>query len=100
MGIHRSAGKFDWAKSGKFPGLTEPSEGYHGLRFVDIPGGIPYAIRVRISLLRDIGPALNPFAAFLLLQGLETLSLRGQRHCENALAVAQYVISDVIDMHN
>jgi len=83
-------GKFDWAKSGKFPGFTEPSEGYHGLKFVDV-GAAAFAIKVRVELLRDIGPALNPFAAFLLIQGLETLSLRAQRHSENALALAQYV---------
>lgn len=84
-------GKFDWTKSGKFPGFTEPSEGYHGLKFSETFGAAAYAVRIRTELLRDLGPAMNPFAAFLLLQGLETLSLRGQRHSENALALAEYL---------
>ena len=88
-----SLGKFDWTKSGKFPGFTEPSEGYHGLKFSDTFGSVAFAVKVRTELLRDLGPALNPFAAFLLLQGLETLSLRGQRHSENALALAKFLES-------
>ncbi|KAG6854478.1 Homocysteine synthase [Blastosporella zonata] len=84
-------GKFNWKVSGKFPGLTEPSEGYHGLVFSDTFGGLAYAIKVRTELLRDLGPALNPFGAFLLLQGLETLSLRAERHSENALALARFL---------
>ncbi|KAF9533648.1 Cys/Met metabolism PLP-dependent enzyme-domain-containing protein [Crepidotus variabilis] len=88
-GIIVDSGKFDWTKSGKFPGFTEPSEGYHGLKFSETFGAVAFAVKVRTELLRDIGPALNPFAAFLLLQGLETLSLRGQRHCDNALVLAQ-----------
>ena len=84
-------GKFDWAKSGKFPGFTEPAEGYHGLKFSETFGAAAFAVRVRTEFLRDLGPALNPFAAFLLLQGIETLSLRGQRHSDNALALAQYL---------
>ena len=83
------SGKFDWAKSGKFPGFTEPSEGYHGLKFSETFGAIAFAVKVRVELLRDLGPALNPFGAFLLLQGLETLSLRAQRHSDNALALAR-----------
>jgi O-acetylhomoserine/O-acetylserine sulfhydrylase-like pyridoxal-dependent enzyme len=83
-------GKFDWTKSGKFPSFTEPAEGYHGLKFSETFGAAAYAVLVRTELLRDIGPALNPFGAFLLLQGLETLSLRGQRHSENALALARF----------
>ncbi|KAF8654826.1 hypothetical protein AX16_003346 [Volvariella volvacea WC 439] len=90
-GVIVDSGKFDWAKSGKFPGFTEPAEGYHGLKFSETFGAVAYAVKVRTELLRDIGPALNPFAAFLLLQGLETLSLRGQRHCDNALALAKYL---------
>jgi O-acetylhomoserine/O-acetylserine sulfhydrylase len=83
-------GKFDWTKSGKFPAFTEPAEGYHGLKFSETFGVAAFAVRVRTELLRDIGPCLNPFGAFLLLQGLETLSLRGQRHSENALALARF----------
>ena len=84
------AGKFDWAKSGRFPDFTEPSEGYHGLKFSETFGPVAFAVRVRVEVLRDLGSALNPFGAFLLLQGLETLSLRAQRHSDNALALAQY----------
>ncbi|KAF9486958.1 O-acetylhomoserine ami [Pleurotus eryngii] len=84
-------GNFDWTKSTKFPGFTSPSEGYHGLVFAETFGSVAFAVKVRTELLRDIGPALNPFAAFLLLQGLETLSLRGQRHSDNALALAQWL---------
>ena len=84
-------GKFDWAASGRFPGLTEPSESYHGLKFCETFGPIAFAVKARVEVLRDLGPALNAFAAFQLLQGLETLSLRAQRHCDNALALAQYL---------
>ncbi|KAF8174545.1 Cys/Met metabolism PLP-dependent enzyme-domain-containing protein [Pholiota molesta] len=90
-GVIIDSGKFDWTKSGKFPGFTEPAEGYHGLKFSETFGAAAFAVRVRTELLRDIGPALNPFAGFLILQGLETLSLRGQRHSENALALATYL---------
>jgi len=90
-GVIIDSGKFDWVKSGKFPGVTKPSEGYHGLVFSDTFGPLAYIIKVRTELLRDLGPALNPFGAFLLLQGLETLSLRAQRHSDNALALAQYL---------
>jgi O-acetylhomoserine/O-acetylserine sulfhydrylase len=82
-------GKFDWTRSGKFPSFTSPSEGYHGMVFSETFGAVAFAIKLRVELLRDLGPALNPFAAFLLIQGIETLSLRAQRHSENALALAQ-----------
>lgn len=84
-------GKFDWTRSGKFPSFTSPSEGYHGTKFSEQFGSIAFAVKLRVEFMRDIGPALNPFGAFLLLQGLETLSLRAQRHCDNALALAKYV---------
>jgi O-acetylhomoserine/O-acetylserine sulfhydrylase len=90
-GVIIDGGKFDWAASGKFPIFTEPAEGYHGLRFTEAFGAIAFALKIRVELLRDIGPAMNPFAAFLFLQGLETLSLRGQRHCDNALALAKWL---------
>ncbi|RDB22070.1 Homocysteine synthase [Hypsizygus marmoreus] len=89
-GVVVDSGKFDWT-NGKFPGFTEPSEGYHGLVFTKTFGAAAYAVKLRTELLRDLGPAMNPFAAFLLLQGLETLSLRGQRHSENALAFAKWL---------
>ncbi|KAL4062787.1 Cys/Met metabolism PLP-dependent enzyme-domain-containing protein, partial [Scleroderma yunnanense] len=76
---------------GKFPSFTEPSEGYHGLIFSETFGSSAFAVKLRVELLRDIGPALNPFGAFLLIQGLETLSLRAQRHSDNALELAKYL---------
>ncbi|KAJ6452236.1 Cys/Met metabolism PLP-dependent enzyme-domain-containing protein [Mycena sanguinolenta] len=90
-GVIIDGGKFDWAASGKFPIFTEPAEGYHGLRFTEAFGAVAFAVKIRTELLRDIGPSMNPFAAFLFLQGLETLSLRGQRHCDNALALAKWL---------
>ncbi|KAH7922309.1 O-acetylhomoserine ami [Leucogyrophana mollusca] len=90
-GVVIDSGKFDWTRSGKFPGFTEPSEGYHGMVFSATFGAIAFAVKLRVELLRDLGPALNPFGAFLLIQGLETLSLRAQRHSENALALAQWL---------
>ncbi|KAH0835646.1 Cys/Met metabolism PLP-dependent enzyme-domain-containing protein [Lanmaoa asiatica] len=84
-------GKFDWTRSGKFPSFTAPSEGYHGLNFSQTFGPAAFAVKLRAEYMRDIGPALNPFGAFLLIQGLETLSLRSQRHCDNALALARWL---------
>lgn len=95
-GVIIDAGTFNWA-NGKFPQFTEPSEGYHGLKFWDVFGApgpfgnIAFAIRARVEGLRDYGASLSPFNAFLLLQGLETLSLRVQRHADNALALAQWL---------
>jgi O-acetylhomoserine (thiol)-lyase len=91
------SGKFDWAASGKFPVFTEPSPGYHGLVFNDVFGpkgpfgNIQFIIRARVEGLRDLGPAISPFNSFLLLQGLETLSLRVQRQVDNALALARWL---------
>ncbi|KAH9927613.1 O-acetylhomoserine ami [Fomitopsis serialis] len=90
-GVVIDSGKFDWVRSGKFPTFTEPSEGYHGLKFSETFGPIAFAIKLRVEVLRDLGSTLNPFGAFLLLQGLETLSLRGERHSQNALALAQWL---------
>ncbi|PCH34662.1 O-acetylhomoserine ami [Wolfiporia cocos MD-104 SS10] len=90
-GVVIDSGKFDWTRSGKFPTFTEPSEGYHGLKYSETFGPIAFAIKCRVEVLRDLGSALNPFGAFLLLQGLETLSLRAQRHSENALILAQWL---------
>ncbi len=98
-GVVVDSGKFDWGASGKFPFFTEPSPGYHGLVFNDVFGpkgpfgNIQFIIRARVEGLRDLGPALSPFNAFLLLQGLETLSLRGQRHVDNTLALARWLKS-------
>jgi O-acetylhomoserine/O-acetylserine sulfhydrylase len=96
-GVIVDSGKFDWGGSGKFPFFTDPSPGYHGLVFNDVFGpksqfgNIQFIIRARVEGLRDFGPALSPFNAFLLLQGLETLSLRVQRHVDNALALAKWL---------
>lgn len=97
-GVIVDGGNYNWG-NGKFPQFTEPSEGYHGLKFWEVfgegnPLGLPniaFAIRVRVEGLRDFGPALSPFNSFLLLQGLETLSLRVQRHVDNALALATWL---------
>ncbi|KAJ7488134.1 Cys/Met metabolism PLP-dependent enzyme-domain-containing protein [Mycena latifolia] len=89
-GVVVDGGKFDW-QTGKFPAFSEPAEGYHGLVFSAAFGAQAFAVRVRVEMLRDLGPAMNPFAAFLLLQGLETLSLRAARHCSNAAALALFL---------
>ncbi|KAG9043973.1 Homocysteine synthase [Tulasnella sp. UAMH 9824] len=89
-GVVIDSGKFDWT-SGKFPAFTEPSEGFHGLKFSETFGPLAFATKLRIGALRDLGPSMDPFAAFLVIQGLETLSLRVQRHCDNALALAQWL---------
>ena len=99
-GVIVDGGNFNWA-NGKFPQFTEPSEGYHGLKFWDVfgegnPLGMPnvaFIIRARVEGLRDFGPSQSPFNSFLLIQGLETLSLRVQRHTENALALAEWLES-------
>ncbi|WP_262984087.1 homocysteine synthase [Paenibacillus ihbetae] len=90
-GVIVDSGKFDWGASGKFPGLTEPDPSYHGVVYTEAVGPIAYIIKARVQLLRDIGASLSPFNAWLLLQGLETLHLRVQRHSENALKVAEYL---------
>ncbi|WP_278703604.1 O-acetylhomoserine aminocarboxypropyltransferase/cysteine synthase family protein [Parabacteroides goldsteinii] len=90
-GVIVDSGKFDWGASGKFPQLTEPDPSYHGVRFVDAAGPAAYVTRVRAVLLRDTGACISPFNAFILLQGLETLSLRVERHVENALKVVDFL---------
>lgn len=92
-GVIVDSGRFDWAASGKFPGLTEPNASYHGIRFAQDVGAAAFVTRIRAILLRDMGAALSPFHAFLFLQGLETLSLRVERHVENALKVVDYLNS-------
>lgn len=90
-GVIVDGGKFDWAASGKFPGLTEPDPSYHGVVYTEAVGPIAYIIKARVQLLRDIGASISPFNSWLLLQGLETLHLRVERHSQNALKVAQYL---------
>jgi O-acetylhomoserine (thiol)-lyase len=90
-GVVVDAGRFDWSQNDKFPGLVEPDASYHGLKFFEALGPITYIVKLRVSLLRDIGAALSPFNAFLFLQGLETLPLRMERHSTNAYGVATYL---------
>ena len=90
-GVIVDSSRFDWAASGKFPQLSEPDPSYHGVRFTEAAGAAAYAVRIRAILLRDTGAALSPFNAFILLQGLETLSLRVERHVQNALKVVEYL---------
>jgi O-acetylhomoserine (thiol)-lyase len=92
-GLIVDSGKFDWT-NGKFPLIADPDPSYHGINFVEALkpfGNIAYITKARVALLRDLGPALSPFNAFLLLQGIETIHVRMPRHCENALAVAGYL---------
>lgn len=90
-GVIVDAGKFDWKASGRFKDFVEPDPSYHGLSFVEAFGPLAFILKARVQGLRDTGAALSPFNAWLLLQGLETLHLRMQRHSENALAVAQHL---------
>ncbi|MEF2247289.1 MULTISPECIES: homocysteine synthase [unclassified Paenibacillus] len=90
-GIIVDSGKFDWAANDKFPGLTEPDPSYNGVVYTKAVGPLAYIIKARVQLLRDMGASLSPFNSFLLLQGVETLHLRMERHSSNALAVAKYL---------
>ena len=90
-GVIVDSGKFDWASSGKFPGLTEPDESYHGIRYVQDVGRAAYITKARVNLLRDTGACLSPFNAFLFIQGLETLSLRVERHVANTKKIVEFL---------
>lgn len=90
-GVIVDSGKFDWAASGRFPGLVEPDPSYHGVRYVEALGPLAYIIKARVQLLRDLGPATTPFNSWLFLQGLETLPLRMERHSQNAQRVAGFL---------
>ena len=92
-GVIVDSGRFDWA-NGKYPGMINPSPGYHGLRFFETFGEYGFLMKARAESLRDIGPCPSPFNGFLFLQGLETLSLRMRRHCENAQRVAEHLSED------
>ncbi len=89
-GVLVESGRFPW-DNGNFPGMVEPSKGYHGVRFHETFGDFGYTMKARCETLRTLGPALSPFNAFLFLQGLETLPVRMDRHCANALAVAEFL---------
>ena len=90
-GVIVDSGKFDWKASDKYPGLTEPDASYHGVVYTEAVGPLAYIIKARVQGLRDLGASISPFNSFLLLQGLETLHLRMERHSENALKVARYL---------
>jgi O-acetylhomoserine (thiol)-lyase len=92
-GIIIDGGKFDW-KKGHFPQINDPSPGYHGMKFSEVFGPIAFIIKARVDGLRDFGPCLSPFNAFLFLQGIETLGLRMKQHCDNTLAVAKWLQKD------
>ncbi|MBZ4688305.1 MAG: O-acetylhomoserine/O-acetylserine sulfhydrylase [Clostridiales bacterium] len=89
-GVIIDSGKFNWG-NGRYPELVEPDESYHGLKYTETFGELAYIVKARAQLLRDMGPAPSPFNSFLLLQGLETLHLRMERHCENALRLAKFL---------
>lgn len=90
-GVVIDSGKFDWAQNDKFPGLSQPNPSYHGVVFTEACGNIAYIMKLRTTLMRDQGATISPFNSFLLLQGLETLSLRLERHVENALKVVNFL---------
>lgn len=90
-GVVVDSGRFNWAASGKFPGLSQPNPSYHGVIFTEACGNIAYIMKLRTTLMRDQGATISPFNSFLLLQGLETLSLRVERHVENALKVVAFL---------
>ena len=90
-GVIVDSGKFDWAQNDKFPGLSKPNPSYHGVVFTEACGNLAYILKIRTTLMRDQGAAISPFNSFLLLQGLETLSLRVERHVDNTLKVLDYL---------
>lgn len=90
-GVVIDAGRFDWLANDKFPGISKPNPSYHGVVFGEVVGSLAYIIKLRTTLMRDQGAAISPFNSFLLLQGLETLSLRVERHVENALKVVEFL---------
>jgi O-acetylhomoserine (thiol)-lyase len=92
-GLIVDSGKFDWAASGKFPGITEPDPSYHGVKFAEAFGPLAYILKARVQLLRDTGAALSPFNSFLFIQGLETLSLRVERHVANTRKIVDFLSS-------
>lgn len=90
-GVVVDSGKFNWAQNDKFPGISKPNPSYHGIVFSEACGNLAYIIKLRTTLMRDQGATISPFHSFLLLQGLETLSLRVERHVENALRVVEFL---------
>lgn len=92
-GVIIDGGKFDWTQNDKFPGISKPNPNYHGAVFSEVCGNLAYIVKIRATLLRDTGATISPFNSFLLIQGLETLSLRVERHVQNALRVVDYLAS-------
>lgn len=92
-GLIIDSGKFDWSASGEFPGMTEPDPSYHGLKYFEALGPLAYISKIRLQLIRDTGATISPFNSFLLLQGLETLSLRVRQHVENTRKVVDFLQS-------
>ena len=92
-GVIVDAGRFDWARSGQYPAIAAPNPSYHGVSFVEAAGEAAFVTYIRAILLRDTGACLSPFAAFLLLQGIETLSLRMERHAENTKKIVDFLVS-------
>ena len=90
-GVIIDSGKFDWKQNDKFPGLSQPNSSYHGAVFSEVAGNLAYIIKIRTTLMRDTGATLSPFHSFIFIQGLETLSLRVERHVYNALKVVEYL---------
>jgi len=90
-GVIVDSGNFNWAANDKFPGLSKPNPSYHGVVLTDVVGNLAYIIKIRVTLMRDTGATISPFHSFLFLQGLETLSLRVERHVQNALKVVEYL---------
>lgn len=90
-GVIVDGGTFDWTRNDKFPGLSKPNPSYHGIVFAEACGNLAYILKIRTTLMRDTGACISPFNSFLLLQGIETLSLRVERHVENALKVVEYL---------
>lgn len=91
-GVIVDSGKFNWAAGNKFPGLSKPNPSYHGAVFTEVAGNLAYIIKIRTTLMRDTGATISPFHSFIFLQGLETLSLRVERHVENALKVIDFLV--------
>mgnify|MGYP002683035592 CR=1 FL=1 len=97
-GVVVESGRFPW-DNGKFPEMVEPSKGYHGVRFYETFGDFGFTMKARMEIARTLGPTLAPMSAWMLLQGIETLHVRMDRHCSNALAVAQFLEQDAVGAH-
>lgn len=93
-GVIVDGGKFDWEKSGKFPGLTEPDPSYHGIKYYEALGAVAYITKIRVTLLRDTGASISPFNSFLFIQGIESLPVRVERHVENTKKIVDFLVNN------